>query len=386
MPEVIVRGFGLTSALGQGARTNAEALLACQTGVCLHPDLPWVPPNIPIALVRQPGPQTRSPGDGLELLAGPIQEALAMAGMSQVELSRSGIFYGTTSGFYQTDDIRVWESHKADPNATNAMLSRGFGWVGSEIGRMVGRKGTGPVINFSAACISSAAALVEAIKWVAMGKVEHAIVVGYETVLRATACGFRTMLLTDLSGPKPFDRRRAGTSAGEGCAALVLSSSGRGQRLLGGRTLLDPTSATNHHPEGLIGQRMIAQLFDDCGIGPGKVTAIKAHGTGTVDNDYHEAKVLNGIFGQRLPPLSALKGAMGHCMGAAGLMEVAAWLACLDEGLLPPAHGFTEPDPQLQVAPLQTPMPAPEGVHLMQYYGFGGAGAAIALDYRKVAK
>ena len=68
--------------------------------------------------------------------------------------------------------------------------------------------------------------------------------------------------------------------------------------------------------------------------------AIKAHGTGTRDNDLSEGRGLVKLFGEKLPPVISLKGAIGHTLGAAGAVETALWLSCCEEGLIPRSFGF----------------------------------------------
>ena len=78
------------------------------------------------------------------------------------------------------------------------------------------------------------------------------------------------------------------------------------------------------------------------------------------------------MFGDNLPPVVSLKGAIGHALGAAGAVETALWLSCLEEGLLPRSFGFTQIDPELGFAPSQVNIPAVDGAYLFTFFGFGG--------------
>jgi 3-oxoacyl-[acyl-carrier-protein] synthase II len=81
---------------------------------------------------------------------------------------------------------------------------------------------------------------------------------------------------------------------------------------------------------------------------------VNAHGTATPSNDAAEAKALLALLGDRAGqvPVISVKGAVGHCLGAAGAMEAAAAVLSLVHQRVPPCTGFTEPDP---AAPLWVP-------------------------------
>jgi hypothetical protein len=66
-------------------------------------------------------------------------------------------------------------------------------------------------------------------------------------------------------------------------------------------------------------------------IDPASLSSVSAHGTGTRFNDGMEALALGRLFGALPVPLHALKGVVGHTLGAAGVIE-AAYAVALIEG------------------------------------------------------
>jgi 3-oxoacyl-(acyl-carrier-protein) synthase len=80
---------------------------------------------------------------------------------------------------------------------------------------------------------------------------------------------------------------------------------------------------------------VVAEALADAGILTRDIVAVKAHGTGTRDNDLSEGRGLAKVFGAQMPPVVSLKGAIGHGLGAAGAVETALWLSCLEEGEMP---------------------------------------------------
>ena len=116
------------------------------------------------------------------------------------------------------------------------------------------------------------------------------------------------------------------------------------------------------------------------GIGAEEISAVSAHGTGTVYNDSMEITAFQEVFGKRKPPVFSVKGAIGHILGAAGGIEVALGLKALAEQTAPPTVG------------LSTPMEGAEGMVsgsqvqfsgnrlLTTNSGFGGVNAALILE------
>ncbi len=119
----------------------------------------------------------------------------------------------------------------------------------------------------------------------------------------------------------------------------------------------------------------------DAGLRPADVTLIKAHATGSLDNDTAEAAAMRALFGADLPPFTGIKRYLGHTLGACGAVELAALLGCLRAGFVPPAAGFTNPDPALHIVPLTDSRPAPTGPIMLNFFGFGGNYASLLIAH-----
>src|SRR2546427_12539350 len=88
---------------------------------------------------------------------------------------------------------------------------------------------------------------------------------------------------------------------------------------------------------------------------------IKAHGTGTKLNDAAECRGLARLLGATLPaiPLTSLKPALGHCLGASGAAEaVGAGMAVRACGVAP-TRAPTRGDPPAPAGTLPRASPAP---------------------------
>jgi len=87
------------------------------------------------------------------------------------------------------------------------------------------------------------------------------------------------------------------------------------------------------------------------------------------------------VFGDALPPITALKRYLGHTSCACGAMETVALLAALQEGFIPAAAGFAEVDPALGCVPMTQAIPARAGNYLLNFFGFGGNYASVVIAH-----
>jgi 3-oxoacyl-(acyl-carrier-protein) synthase len=206
-------------------------------------------------------------------------------------------------------------------------------------------------------------------------KISRAIVVGFEPLLNMTLHGFASLLLFDYDQCRPFCATRAGMQIGEAAAVVILDadkSPSAKYKFAGGYQYNDIKSMTSAGIDGVTVSEVVQQTLTSAKISPDDVVAIKTHGTGTRDNDLSEGRGLVKLFGEKLPPVVSLKGAIGHTLGAAGAVETATWLSCCEEGFIPRSFGFTEIDPEIGFAPSQKNIAARNGAYLFTFFGFGG--------------
>jgi 3-oxoacyl-(acyl-carrier-protein) synthase len=114
-------------------------------------------------------------------------------------------------------------------------------------------------------------------------------------------------------------------------------------------------------------------------ISPESVRGVKAHGTGTPNNDLAEGRAIRHLFGEKIPPITSLKRYFGHTMGASGLLEMVALLSCVREGFFPASLGTDTPDPEVEVSPTSAHWPAVAGPFLLSSFGFGGSCVSLVV-------
>jgi 3-oxoacyl-[acyl-carrier-protein] synthase-1/3-oxoacyl-[acyl-carrier-protein] synthase II len=287
----------------------------------------------------------------------------------------------TTGGILTTE-----ENLKARLTNPAAYCYHGAGTVAELIAKRLGCKG--PAITVSNACSSGAVAIKIALDLLRSGKANRVLAGGADCICRLTYYGFKSLQLVDPEGARPFDRNRKGMSVGEGAAMLLLEAStvreppeAESERIgvLGGGLSCDAFHPAKPHPEGQGALAAMQAALKEAVMAPQDIDYLNLHGTGTSDNDLSEARAIRMLFGDRLPPLSSAKGALGHSLAAAGAIEAVLCAIGIDQGLMPANTGCQVPDPELGLSPLPAPQHAPLRVALSNSIGFGGNNAALVI-------
>jgi len=121
------------------------------------------------------------------------------------------------------------------------------------------------------------------------------------------------------------------------------------------------------------------------GLRVNEVDYINAHATSTPLGDRAEVKAISDLFGEHATNLSisSTKGATGHLLGAAGVVEAIFTLLALKEGVIPPTLNLNKLDPEINPKLDYTPNVAKKRnirVALTNSFGFGGTNAALVLS------
>lgn len=241
----------------------------------------------------------------------------------------------------------------------------------------------GPRYSFSNACISGFSAIDAARQLIGAGLIDEAIVLGVELTNDSTLAGFASMELLSPNRCKPFDARRDGLVLGEAVAAVRLSAQPGRWRLAGLRTGIDAYSMTGPDPAGGPLARVMADCLEEAALQPADIELIKLQAAGSPGTDLAEANALRQVFGIHPPPLLSLKSAIGHTLGASGIAELAALIACLDAERLPATAGFTQIDPEIALSPMLERNSASIDRTLLNLIGFGGGLACMVLERQR---
>lgn len=250
---------------------------------------------------------------------------------------------------------------------------------------------TGQAITTCAACASGLMSIGLGMSLLQRGELDVVLAGGYDPVSEYAYGGFNSLRLVASSAQQPFSRRREGLKLAEGYGIVVLErdddAASRDAQAIGSVLSCTASADAHHlsqpHPEGVGAARAIRLALDQAGLSPHQVALITAHATATPDNDRAEAMALSHVFGDGLGsvPVTAMKGALGHTLGAAGTVELILTLCALKEGSAPPVAGVGGDEVDFESLRVVTGQTEPiTGRHaLVTSLGFGGSNACAVV-------
>jgi len=261
------------------------------------------------------------------------------------------------------------------PNAATAAVSMRFGLGG-------------PCETVTTACAAGTHAIGNAARLVATGRSTVAVAGGAEAVMVQIAeAGFANMTaLSNTEFSRPFDVDRDGFVMGEGAGILILEewehAKARGATIyaevLGGASTADAHHITAPDPTGLGAIRCMELALADAEVAISEVSHINAHGTSTPLNDLAESVAMHKVFGDNVPPVTSIKGHLGHSLAAAGALEGVASVLTLVNQVIPPTAGTTVVDPAVELdVVIGAPRNADVEVVLSNSFGFGGHNGSV---------
>lgn len=259
----------------------------------------------------------------------------------------------------------------------------------------------GASFNISTACASSAYAMAVAKQFIESGLYDMVITGGISNIVsHETITGFNQLLAMSANPDpetacRPFTKNRDGFIMGEGSGAVILESEESALKRnahiyceFSGASMYD--EAYNLTAPLTDGQGMVESMklaIENAGIAPEKINYINAHGTSTGLNDAYETAAIKEVFGSNAGniPVSSIKAAIGHTLGAGGVLEAIACIKAIESGIIPPTIHYDEPAPEcdLDYVP-NTARKHHVDAALSNSFGFGGHNATLIFcKYRK---
>lgn len=293
---------------------------------------------------------------------------------------RVGVFIGTsTSGVQHTE--RAYRERDAASNALPAWFNHRTTQNIFSIADFVAlRLGiSGPRFAISTACSSSAKVFAAARRAIAMGDCDAAIVGGVDSLCLTTLYGFNSLQLLSADVCRPADAKRNGISIGEAAGFALLDPKAEAAMcLLGYGETSDAYHMSSPDPEGQGAAAAMRAALAGAGLNASDIDYVNLHGTGTQANDSAESRAICTVFGESLP-CSSTKGWTGHTLGAAGIVEAAISLLCIEHGILPRSLNTREKDPALAANILMATRRAPVKRVMSNSFGFGGSNCTLLL-------
>ena len=249
----------------------------------------------------------------------------------------------------------------------------------------------GPNLSCVTACAAGTHAVAEASKTIMLDGADMMLVVGAESAICGAGIGgFAAMkaLSSNNENPKeasrPFDADRNGFVMGEGAASLILEeyehAKARGAKIYGEVVGFGESGDANHITTPVVDGPLRAMKAAMRMAGDVKIDYVNAHGTSTPANDKNETAAVKELFGgaENCPPMSSIKGQIGHCLGAAGAIEAVVCLMAMRDGKLPPTINYTTKDENCDLDYVTDGVRDAElNVVMSNSFGFGGTNGVL---------
>jgi beta-ketoacyl ACP synthase len=404
LPNVVVTGIAMTTALATDTEKTWKLLLDSQSGIRTlddsfieHYDLP----------VRIGGHLLEDFDHGLTRAElhrmGYLQQMSTVlsrrvwenAGSPEVDSNRLMVSIGTGLGsaeqiVFSYEDLRARGRDAVSPLAVQKYMPNGAAAaVGLE------RHARAGVLAPVSACASGSEGIAQAWRNIVLGEADIAICGGVEVRIEAVAIAafaqMRIVMSTKNDDPagacRPFDKDRTGFVFGEAGALMVIETEehakARGAnilaRIMGASITSDGYHMVAPDPNGERAGHAMTRAIQLAGITPNDIDHVNAHATGTSVGDLAEGKAINNALGSNKAAVYAPKAALGHSVGAVGAVESILTVLALRDQVVPPTLNLVNLDPEIDLDVVAgKPRPGNYRYAINNSFGFGGHNVAIA--------
>ena len=405
--RIVITGVGLTSPNGNTLEEYRKNLLAGVAGV-QSIDMRYMG-KVPAGVCNfdpkkyQTRKELRVGTRAGSIAVYSAHEAINNSGLDfeTFDKSRIGVYVGTTEhGNVETEnevyniskfdyDTRFWTHHHNPRTVAN-----------NPAGEVTINMGiTGPHYTIGAACAAGNAGLIQALQMLRLGEVDVALAGGVSESIQSFGifAGFKSQgaLGTHETDPnktsRPFDKTRNGIVVSEGGAIYVLErledAQARGASIIAEIIGYRINSDAGDYvlPDPVRQAECMHAALKVAGIKPGDVDIVNTHATSTPMGDIQECKAIREVFADcPTTYINNTKSYIGHCMGAAGALELAGNLPSFKDNIIHPTINVEDLDPECALPNLVINEPLKvDAVKVILNNSFGMLGINSALIVRK---
>jgi 3-oxoacyl-(acyl-carrier-protein) synthase len=296
------------------------------------------------------------------------------------------------NGLYTVENFQIFadEPEFIDPLYGMMSLDSDVLSVGSDLLML-----KGPSLTVGGACASGNLGILTGLDMIRCGRADAVVVSGgspqadpvtLQSWAMIDALSFRSFNNQPTKASRPFDKRREGFVPSEGGGSVVLetleSARARGvtihAEILGASSASDASRLTKPNQEGQA--RAMRNALYDAGVDPGEIDYLNAHATSTPLGDAVEVAAIKEVLGVRAYqiPVNSTKSIIGHCLTAAGVVEMIATILQMENNVVHPTINQEEKDPELDLD--FVPNEARDHrirVSMSNSFGFGGINSCV---------
>ena len=324
----------------------------------------------------------------------------AKINLEDEDKSRIGVYIGITEhGNVETEhevyniskfdyDVKFWSHHHNPRTVAN-----------NPAGEVTVKFGiTGPHYTLGAACAAGNMGLIQGLQQLLLGEVDIAIAGGVSESPQTFGI-FAAFKSQGALGEhedaakvsRPFDVNRNGIVISEGGAVYTLETleraEARGAKIYGEIV----GYAVNSDASGFVlpnSERQtecVHKALRKAKLNAEDIDIVNTHATGTTAGDIQESIAINNAFGDCPNTyVNNTKGHIGHCMGAAGALELAGNIPAFEDNLIHPILNCDDQDPKCELNNLVTGEPLKvDEVNYILNNSFGMLGINSSLILKK---
>ena len=405
MSRIVITGVGLTAPNGNSLTDFRYALLRGKSGLA-HMEIRHMgrvaagpcdfdERKYQLRKMRKRG--TRAGAIGIYC----AHEALIDAGIDIQKENRDqvGIYVGITEhGNVETEneihelycnelETALWSPHHNPRTVANAPA----GEISINLGV------TGPAYTLGGACAAGNLGLIHGAQMIRAKEVDWCLAGGVSesTHTFGIFAAFKVQgALGEHQDPtlstRPLDKNRNGITVSEGGCLFVLESLERAKlrsakiygELVGYAVNSDASDFVL--PNAQRQKECIQKALGCANLNAGQVDIVNLHATGTQQGDVQECKAVREVFSGTQAKINATKGLIGHCMGAAGALELAGNLPSFWDGKVHGCHNIEELDEECYLDQLVWNMPVEKEVGVILNNSFGMLGINSTVIIKKL--
>ncbi len=369
--RIVMTGIGLTAPNGNNLTDFRKALLDCKSGV-KHHEIRYMGKQVAgmcdfdeykyqSKKLRRRG--TRAGSVSIYCANEAIQDA--KLNWETVDKSMVGVYVGITEhGNVETEeeifqmhqnglDWKLWSPHHNPRTVANSPA----GEVTLNLNI------TGPHYTLGSACAGGNVGIIQGVQQLLLGEVDLALAGGISEssqtfgIFAAFAAQGALAQNEDPSkASRPLDKNRNGIAISEGGCIYVLErlsdAKKRGAKIyaeiVGYAINSDATDFVNPNSERQV--QCMHKAIKRAGLSVSDIDIVNMHATGTGTGDVNESEAVRSAFeSSNKTFVNFTKGHIGHCMGAAGSLELAGNIPSFNDGLVHPGMNCTDLDPQCAI-------------------------------------
>jgi len=356
--SAVVAGTGIATAIGLTEEETLRSLVSGKAGIRLLEDYTFRGAGLPAGYcdierikhyLAEQGVHVLEEDSRSVLLAFYVVHQALHKAASRTPGKRPGLYVGSSLTANDTLARNFQASFSGKRNPPSAIVECANYYLTA---RLSTEFNFDTCTTISSSCASGLQCVGFAMRDLALGIVDDAVVVGVDSALNKSLIDtwMSARVLSKMDPPetaaRPFCRTRRGFVYGEGAACVVMRKADEAPLLeiIGVHSDFGSENFFAVTEKDMV--RCMEGVLSDSGLAPGQIDFIHANANGSRQGDLEEARAINRVFGRGVPVYSS-KALYGNTHGAQGINNLIHAMLIMQHGPLPTNPHIFEEDPEI---------------------------------------